>query len=206
MNHLRQTVISIICVVLLGLFMLPSNSYAHTKLIDSTPKVDEVVTKELDEITLQFNTRIEMLSTFTLWDEHNTAIALGSTEISEDTMKRKLIAADDLQNGTYRLDWKIVGKDGHPIEGQYTFQVNIPASIQPSQIESADLTPSTKDQNSASDAAASETSVSSAQPTPDQPTEKASERNSSWLPYLLGVIILLIVLWVGLRAAQRRKP
>lgn len=44
--------------------MVPASSYAHTKLESSTPKAGEVVTTNLDEIILKFNTNIEVLSSF----------------------------------------------------------------------------------------------------------------------------------------------
>ena len=29
-----------------------------------------------------------------------------------------------LDNGTYTVEWKIIGADGHPIQGTYSFMVN----------------------------------------------------------------------------------
>jgi hypothetical protein len=31
----------------------------------------------------------------------------------------------ELENGNYIINWKIVGKDGHPIEGMVNFQVQV---------------------------------------------------------------------------------
>ena len=31
-----------------------------------------------------------------------------------------------LKNGNYIVDWKIIGTDGHPIEGTFSFSVEVP--------------------------------------------------------------------------------
>ena len=31
-----------------------------------------------------------------------------------------------LKNGNYKVDWEIIGADGHPIEGTFSFSVDVP--------------------------------------------------------------------------------
>ena len=33
-----------------------------------------------------------------------------------------------LENGDYKVEWKIIGADGHPIEGDFSFSVNVPVT------------------------------------------------------------------------------
>ena len=38
-----------------------------------------------------------------------------------------------LENGDYKVEWNIIGADGHPIEGEFSFSVNVPVTEEPAE-------------------------------------------------------------------------
>ena len=52
-----------------------------------------------------------------------------------------------LDHGDYQVLWNIIGADGHPIEGTFTFNVNKPNTEEDSNLEEAN-TPSQSENNS----------------------------------------------------------
>lgn len=104
-------------------FMIPNLASAHTGLKSSNPSEGEVIKEELKEITLQFETEIENLSTMKVIKEDGTEIELDSVTIEEKAMSGLL--PNSIENGSYTIDWKIIGTDGHPIEGKIPFNVQI---------------------------------------------------------------------------------
>lgn len=111
---------------LLLFFLLGTNVFAHSHLADSTPKNGEVLTESLNDITLSFETAIEQTSTFTLVDSNGSAFPLTAIVPNGNQLTGKL--AEDLPNGTYAIHWKIIGSDGHQLEGDIPFTVKLPES------------------------------------------------------------------------------
>ncbi|MCH1638864.1 copper resistance CopC family protein [Paenibacillus barengoltzii] len=116
--------ISFVFLLTMIALIFPTIASAHTKLTSSSPKQDEAVNTPIDQIQLEFNTMIEPLSSFKLTGDAGT-IDIKDLRIDGQTMTGSL--SDGLKNGTYEVQWKIVGKDGHPIKGAYSFSVSVPA-------------------------------------------------------------------------------
>ncbi|WP_308639903.1 copper resistance CopC family protein [Paenibacillus silvisoli] len=103
--------------------LLPQVVSAHTDLKASTPAKGETVTTEIKEIQLNFATEIEPVVVLKIRDASNTEIPV-QVEAGTDTMTGKLEAP--LADGTYTVNWRIIGEDGHNIKGDYSFTVALP--------------------------------------------------------------------------------
>lgn len=101
---------------------IPTMSSAHTNLSSSNPKEGQIVTEVLKEITLDYAGTIEKLSTMKLLKE-GVEIPLSQILVQDKQMVGTLSAP--LENGSYIIDWNIVGEDGHPITGSVSFTVEI---------------------------------------------------------------------------------
>ena len=71
---------------------------------------------------MEFNTEIETTSTVKVFNENKEEIIVGNTQVSDNVMTGGFMSP--LDNGTYTVEWKIIGADGHPIQGTYSFMVN----------------------------------------------------------------------------------
>ncbi|TCN20471.1 copper resistance CopC family protein [Mesobacillus foraminis] len=114
----------LITIAFLFYMMLPAMlAHAHTGLETSNPKEGEVVSQQLEEVVLTYETVIESLSTMELVNAKQTKIPLNNLTVEGNTMMANL--GQELENGAYSINWKIVGKDGHTIEGKVNFQVQL---------------------------------------------------------------------------------
>lgn len=111
----------IIFSTLILLFAFSSSVYAHTGLTNSLPSDGEVITEDIYEVILEFNTEIESTSTVKVINKENEEIGI-NVLASNNVMTGGFMAP--LDNGTYTVEWKIIGVDGHPIQGEYPFTVN----------------------------------------------------------------------------------
>lgn len=129
----------IICLVTIFLMMYGGNAFAHTGLESSNPSDGSTVTDPIEEITLTFLTKIEQTSSFKIQGANNTEVPVKNIEVVDDIMTGTV---DGLDNGEYTLTWNIIGADGHPIQGELSFAVNVPAAVNPvqetDQIDEAD--------------------------------------------------------------------
>jgi methionine-rich copper-binding protein CopC len=109
------------------LILLPTTAFAHSGLKSSTPNDNEMITKPLNEIVMEFNTNIEKLSSFTLLDKQGQKVNVDSIAVEGKQLKGTFNHA--LPNGDYTVNWKIVGEDGHIIERGISFTVKMPEEV-----------------------------------------------------------------------------
>lgn len=105
------------------LFLFGNQALAHTGLESSNPANGSTVTEQLKEITLSFESKIEQTSSFELKNANNEVFPINNLNVSESSMTGSV---DQLNNGDYTIVWKIIGADGHPIQGEVAFTLNAP--------------------------------------------------------------------------------
>ncbi|MGE7128955.1 copper resistance CopC family protein [Lysinibacillus xylanilyticus] len=103
-------------------FLLSSQVEAHTPIEDSKPKDGEVITEELHEVSLIFGTKIEQTSKFDMLNTNGEIMEQANFTIQDNVMKASFY--EPLENGAYKVNWSIIGEDGHPIEGIIAFTVD----------------------------------------------------------------------------------
>ena len=110
----------ILSAILLFFACVPS-VIAHSGLSSSVPEDGETIQEEVEQVTLMFNTSIETTSTLKVTDEMGEEVQLAEIIVEDKEMKG--ILESTLTSGSYRVTWKIIGQDGHPIEGEYSFSI-----------------------------------------------------------------------------------
>jgi len=96
------------------------NAHAHTGLESSIPQANETI-DPIDRIVLNFESNIEEQASLRVYPLRSSSPLRGSFSREERTMQMSW--ERPLTSGLYRVDWKIIGTDGHPIEGTYSFTV-----------------------------------------------------------------------------------
>lgn len=167
--------------------ILPSMATAHTGLESSTPKPGQIVTEDLNEITLTFAGEIESLSTMTLVME-GQEIPFSDVEPNGKQMSGTFEAP--LENGSYVIHWKIVGEDGHQITGEIPFTVK-------------------SEENTSQESEMEESQISDEEKMQTEETEKRAESEKESSPNrIMNIfipILTLAILVLGLFLLFRRK-
>ncbi|MBD1382219.1 copper resistance CopC family protein [Metabacillus arenae] len=188
-----------IIVMLTAIFlMVPAVTSAHTHLETSNPKEGQVVKEKLNEIVLTFGTPIEELSKMTVTRDGNE-VQLSEMNVENNEMTGSL--DKPLENGSYVVNWNIVGEDGHPIEGQLTFSVETKQEEEETAKKEEKQTTENENRAEGSDETAEE------QPETDLENEEESNENegqSSLFTTVL-IIVLAIVLIAGAGVLIKRK-
>ena len=172
--------------VMLLLMLFPSGAFAHASLERAAPGDQEVVTEPLQDIVLEFNSRIENLSTLVLLDAQGQEI---SVQTAVDGTKLTGTLQEPLTNGAYRVVYKIVAIDGHRIEKEYSFTVNLPEQAETAAPDLGDATAEEGDEEPQAET----------QPPAENSSVQAPSSNNS-LYYYLGagaVLFVVALLFVG---------
>ena len=177
--------------VMLFLMLFPSAAFAHSSLERSTPGDQEVVTRSLTEIVLEFNSRIEKISTITLLDGQGQEIPVQSS-VDGTTLTGTL--QEPLPSGQYRVVYKIVAADGHRIEKEYSFSVDLPEPVETTSPDAGEA---------AAGEGAAEPEASEPLPSDPEPAQEPSGSGDNSLYYYLGAGAVLFV--VALAFVRRKK-
>lgn len=114
----------IILMTIACLFIFSTQAFAHTGLESSNPSQGSTVNEPLNEITLTYMTKIEETSSFKLMNDSNESMNIANLTVTDNVMTGTV--DENLENGAYKIIWKIIGIDGHPIEGEIDFVLNAP--------------------------------------------------------------------------------
>jgi copper resistance protein C len=180
------------------LLILPSFVRAHTSLSSSNPAEGQVLTENLEQIILTFGTSIEVLSTMDLVKDGNV-IPLEDIRVENKQLMGTI--AKPLENGSYIIQWKIVGEDGHPIKGEINFSVEMannkaePTPVTPEETETI------KDDESKTKQI--ETNKDEPNIAADTSDETVEQNNNSML--ITVFIILIVIFGIVLLFFTRKK-
>lgn len=183
--------------LLAGLGLAGSPAAAHDELLGSDPAEDSTVETLPDELTLTFS---GMIATDPGASEVEVTDAAGASlvdaePVAEDNTLTQALTGE--ASGAVTVLWKVVSSDGHPIAGEFTFEVS-GSGGEPS--ASATTEPEPSGTVAPSD---------SAEPTAP-PADEASGLDDVW-PWVLGGLLLaavggsLIYLFTA-RARRERTP
>jgi copper transport protein len=113
--------------VVIGVLLLLASAtslYAHLALRTASPAADGRLDAVPEFIRLDFTEPVELpLSMIVLTGPRGGAVTLGPLREGET---REVVLADILDPlvpGSYSVSWQAVGRDGHPVRGEYTFEI-----------------------------------------------------------------------------------
>ncbi|WP_404452055.1 copper resistance protein CopC [Virgibacillus necropolis] len=119
---IRNSYFLLIALLLFSILAI-NEANAHSVLEEAKPKAGEQLTETINSIELTFSTKIENGSTLYLVDDKGKEIEPTSVELTDDVLEANF--QDSLEPGSYRVNWKVVGADGHLIENQYSFSIAV---------------------------------------------------------------------------------
>lgn len=108
------------------LAVAPSVALAHTRLVASNPAADSRVAAAPRELRLTFSEKSELaVSRVQLLGPDGKAVALAPLAAAPGDSGRTMVASvrAPLAPGTYTVVWQVVGRDGHPVRGRFSFVV-----------------------------------------------------------------------------------
>ncbi|WP_026574649.1 copper resistance protein CopC [Bacillus sp. UNC438CL73TsuS30] len=105
--------------------LFPTISSAHAYIKKSTPVENEILEKSPSQVMIQFDETIQPeFNSIQVFDSDGKRVDKKDGRI--DPKKPSMLESDlekNLPNGTYRIEWKVVSNDGHPVQGVIPFQI-----------------------------------------------------------------------------------
>lgn len=169
---------------------------AHSELVSTTPEDGQVLDAPPTELTFTFNE--DLLPDFVnvvATDPGGQVVELAVSGVSGPTATVAWPA--QAPGGEWRVDYRVVSQDGHPVEGSIAFAYAA-TSPTPSPTSAA---PSPAPTTSSAEPAPEPTS---AQPSPSvTPASESSGLSSGWLIAIIAVVAIVVIAVIGLLARRR---
>lgn len=178
---------------------------AHDALATSDPAPDAVLDVAPTQIALTFTGNIlgdAGANAIAVTDAAGAAVHTGDLVVDGAVVTQPL--SPGLENGTFHVVWRVVSSDGHPISGEYTFELNDPNAT-PSAAPSTSATPSAEPTASASAEPSAEPTESA---TNEQPGDQGEGGLGAWgiVGIIAAVLVVVVLVIVIIRSrAQRRQ-
>ncbi|MFY1662424.1 copper resistance CopC family protein [Micromonospora sp. WMMD1274] len=127
-----RSVTALLAAVLTALLLVPATpAAAHNSLQEATPARDARLTAAPTQVTLRFLQRLNpSFTTITVSDAGQRTVPTSAPAV--DGATGTVTIDEPLGNGTYTVAYRVVSRDGHPVQGSYRFTVADPAAPAPS--------------------------------------------------------------------------
>ena len=110
--------------ILIFFFLISTYVGAHSYLQQSYPSHGEVIENSVQDISLTFDAGIESSSVIEIFRSNGEEVPL--QELIVDSPYIEVTLVDPLPTDDYKLNWLVIGDDGHPTEGTIEFSVILP--------------------------------------------------------------------------------
>lgn len=176
-------------------------AYAHAALLRSTPAANSHLAKPPESIRLVFSEQvIPDLSQITLGRPDGSSAQLQVANDAHDVHTLIGRVAGELTSGRYRISWRVVSADGHPVGGSFSFFIGTTGDS----ARSGQVAPPPGIAKPSRDSSVTDTASSSAMETPEQkpiPVLASLFRGLGLGALMTGVGLLFF----GVTSRERRK-
>lgn len=107
--------------LLLASFGSVSPASAHTEIAHTTPSAGSTVAAGVQTISIKFSDKILDLansSEIVVTDSNGDVVELSCVEVKKTTLSAEVFLPAE---GEYKVVWRTVAEDGHPISGKFSF-------------------------------------------------------------------------------------
>ncbi|MET7328158.1 copper resistance CopC family protein [Nonomuraea sp. NPDC005650] len=197
MTFVRRALVPAVGAVLVLLLTAPA-ALAHDRLKASNP-ADRAKVKSLETIELEFTSHMQ-LPTIVLDGPGGKPVPLDKPRVQGSKVSTR--PTGTLAEGRYRIAWRVVSSDGHPIQGEIAFTVTAPdPSPSPSETPAPESSPAPQPASAPAASADSEAPAA-----PVAPAATRAEDTSGLPGWLWAVLAVVLAGGAAVVFATRRKP
>lgn len=125
---LRLSAVAGVLGILFGLTVLFGQpAFAHTQLLETTPANGALLQLAPTALTMKFTQQpLSGSIAVVAQSASGTSVQLGAPSVAETTVT--VPWPPSAINGTYRVSWRVVSPDGHPVNGTWDFSYGVTAA------------------------------------------------------------------------------
>ncbi len=189
-----------VAVILMGWLVTqvahPLPAFAHNSLVSSVPADGATVATAPDAVTLTFDEPVgRRFGLVVVTGPGGRKVQQGALQVTGETARQPLGRLGPA--GTYRVSWRVVSADGHPVSGAFAFR-----------LRTGDARGTSKPTPTEAPTSAASTPPASRSDQPDGVAFDSSSRRDPAnlaLPLTAGLAALALVIGLGIRSRRRAQ-
>lgn len=207
-DHVRRLTrpLAALAAALTATVLLAGPAAAHDALSSSDPQDGATLTAVPGEISLTFTAEpLEVSPEIVVTDESGSVVMDDAPQVDGFDVLQQL--PEDLPSGVYDVAWRVVSSDGHPIDGAFSFTLDLPADAATGSSESAsESSESTTEASETEASEATDTDTATATITQGGDADDA-DQGTSWglIGGAVGIVALIVAIAV-LAVRRARDP
>lgn len=197
-RHLLSTVmVAVVASSAFGFAMVTSvvtaaSASAHAELVRITPDVDAQLTTAPKEVVMEFSEAVSAsFATVVVTTSAGVSVTSGKPTVVGTKVTQALVPR--MAAGAYRVAFRVVSNDGHPVAGESRFTLTLAPTTSPSTSPPSPSSPATPS-----------VATTDVPPTPVPNTDQSGGLSRSSLA-IAGAIVLLLI-GAGLLLRRRKRP
>ena len=136
LQELKNKVATVLFLLFAALFFSSPNAIAHSALVSSYPEAGETLNASPSKVSLTFTDELlafaKGINEIVVTDSSSKIVSEGDFQIHDNNLTVAL-SPERMASGTYRVSFRVVSQDGHPIEGSYLFSIRSKGSAKTSE-------------------------------------------------------------------------
>jgi methionine-rich copper-binding protein CopC len=106
------------------LLLLVTPALAHAELLETDPSSGERLSQPPEQVWLRFNEPIEAEFTpVKVLDSQGNRVDRDNARVDPDDRRVLIADLEELPEGSYTVEWRVISADTHPLNGTYGFTV-----------------------------------------------------------------------------------
>ena len=107
--------------LLVAMLFVAGQASAHSKINSTTPSNGEVIASVPEVVEMQFGNKLRLVKVEMTHEDHPTVdLDISAYKSFENSFS---IPMNKMGAGTYKLEWRGLGVDGHALSGEFSFEV-----------------------------------------------------------------------------------
>ncbi|UOQ92055.1 copper resistance protein CopC [Halobacillus shinanisalinarum] len=163
----------------------------HSVMESSDPAANSTVNKDISSISMTFNTNIEKEKAVYLKNSDGQKIVPDDLSINGNTVE--VFFGESLSSGDYTVYWEVYGGDGHPVNGEFQFSVDVDSDEGATDKDSEEVEASVESDNNGVENSSDGGGMSQSADDQETANAAASEDNGVSTPIIVIVIALAVI-------------
>lgn len=181
-------------------FFVAGAAQAHSALVSSTPADGDSISEIPTAIVLEFNEDIQDIGNeVVVLDPEGTPVASGEMVVDGPVVTQPIGVG---AAGAYTVTWRVVSADGHPISGEFSYELRVPQTVETTEA----TTEASQETTAEATDSATETSPSVAPSSSDAAADVDDDESSpgAAAPIVIALAVLALAAVVVLVVRRRR--
>jgi methionine-rich copper-binding protein CopC len=127
-----------VAAVAVALAVSATPASAHARLVSANPANGSTISAPVETVEFTFDDRVrERFVTIVVAGPEGRSYLRGQVEVDQFRLRQPVYPTG---SGSYRVAWRVVGSDGHPVQGEFRFRVTLPPGQEPAALPPAEAT------------------------------------------------------------------